>query len=314
MDLFMNQLIVSPSPHTRSDVTTRRIMLDVIIALCPALIAAVILFGYRALLLTAVCVGSCVLLEYLCRLLMKREQTIGDLSAVVTGMLLAMNLPAGIPLWIAVFGCFIAIVVAKQLFGGIGQNFANPAITGRVFMLASFSGYMTTRSVPQNYLGVDAIASATPLVQLSKGAETSSLLQMFLGVKSTCAIGEVSALALLIGGVYLVVRRVIKPTTPLIYIGTVFVLTGLLGQNPVAQILSGGLMLGAIFMATDYATTPATTLGKVIFALGCGIITVLIRLYGGYPEGVSFAILLMNILTPQIDKLTMKKPLGGKEA
>ena len=310
----MNQLIVSPSPHTRSDVTTRRIMLDVIIALCPALIAAVILFGYRALLLTAVCVGSCVLLEYLCRLLMKREQTIGDLSAVVTGMLLAMNLPAGIPLWIAVFGCFIAIVVAKQLFGGIGQNFANPAITGRVILLASFSGYMTTRSVPQNYLGVDAIASATPLVQLSKGAETSSLLQMFLGVKSTCAIGEVSALALLIGGVYLVVRRVIKPTTPLIYIGTVFVLTGLLGQNPVAQILSGGLMLGAIFMATDYATTPATTLGKVIFALGCGIITVLIRLYGGYPEGVSFAILLMNILTPQIDKLTMKKPLGGKEA
>ncbi|MDD6032969.1 MAG: RnfABCDGE type electron transport complex subunit D, partial [Oscillospiraceae bacterium] len=282
----MNQLIVSPSPHTRSDVTTRRIMLDVIIALCPALIAAVILFGYRALLLTAVCVGSCVLLEYLCRLLMKREQTIGDLSAVVTGMLLAMNLPAGIPLWIAVFGCFIAIVVAKQLFGGIGQNFANPAITGRVILLASFSGYMTTRSVPQNYLGVDAIASATPLVQLSKGAETSSLLQMFLGVKSTCAIGEVSALALLIGGVYLVVRRVIKPTTPLIYIGTVFVLTGLLGQNPVAQILSGGLMLGAIFMATDYATTPATALGKVIFALGCGIITVLIRLYGGYPEGV----------------------------
>lgn len=312
MDLFMNQLIVSPSPHTRSGVTTRQIMLDVIIALCPALIAAVVLFGYQVLLLVAVCVGSCVLLEYLCRLAMKREQTIGDLSAVVTGLLLALNLPAGIPLWIAIFGCFIAIVVVKQLFGGIGQNFANPAIAARVILLASFSGYMTTRTVPQNYLAVDAIASATPLAQLAKGGETSSLLQMFLGVKSTCAIGEVSALALLIGGVYLVVRRVIKPTAPLVFIATVFILTGLLGQNPVAQILSGGLMLGAIFMATDYTTTPATTKGKIVFALGCGVITVLIRLYGGYPEGVSFAILLMNILTPQIDKLTAKKPLGAK--
>ena len=308
----MNQLIVSPSPHTRSSVTTRSIMLDVVIALLPALAVAAWLFGGRALLVAAVCVGSSVLLEFLCRRLMKRDQTIGDLSAVVTGLLLALNLPVGIPLWVAIFGCFIAIVVVKQLFGGIGQNFANPAMAARVILLASFSGYMTARSVPGDYLAVDAIASATPLARMAADAETSSLLQMFLGVKSTCAMGEVSALALLIGGCYLVFRRVISPVTPLCYIGTVFVLTGLLGADPVRQILAGGLMLGAIFMATDYTTSPATTKGKVIFALGCGIITVLIRLYGGYPEGVSFAILLMNILTPQIDKLTMKKPLGGK--
>ena len=304
----MNQLIVSPSPHTRS------IMLDVVIALLPALAVAAWLFGGRALLVAAVCVGSSVLLEFLCRRLMKRDQTIGDLSAVVTGLLLALNLPVGIPLWVAIFGCFIAIVVVKQLFGGIGQNFANPAMAARVILLASFSGYMTARSVPGDYLAVDAIASATPLARMAADAETSSLLQMFLGVKSTCAMGEVSALALLIGGCYLVFRRVISPVTPLCYIGTVFVLTGLLGADPVRQILAGGLMLGAIFMATDYTTSPATTKGKMIFALGCGIITVLIRLYGGYPEGVSFAILLMNILTPQIDKLTMKKPLGGKAA
>ncbi len=310
----MNQLIVSPSPHTRSSVTTRSIMLDVVIALLPALAVAAWLFGGRALLVAAVCVGSSVLLEFLCRRLMKRDQTIGDLSAVVTGLLLALNLPVGIPLWVAIFGCFIAIVVVKQLFGGIGQNFANPAMAARVILLASFSGYMTARSVPGDYLAVDAIASATPLARMAADAETSSLLQMFLGVKSTCAMGEVSALALLIGGCYLVFRRVISPVTPLCYIGTVFVLTGLLGADPVRQILAGGLMLGAIFMATDYTTSPATTKGKVIFALGCGIITVLIRLYGGYPEGVSFAILLMNILTPQIDKLTMKKPLGGKAA
>lgn len=310
----MNQLIVSPSPHTRSSVTTRSIMLDVVIALLPALAVAAWLFGGRALLVAAVCVGSSVLLEFLCRRLMKRDQTIGDLSAVVTGLLLALNLPVGIPLWVAIFGCFIAIVVVKQLFGGIGQNFANPAMAARVILLASFSGYMTARSVPGDYLAVDAIASATPLARMAADAETPSLLQMFLGVKSTCAMGEVSALALLIGGCYLVFRRVISPVTPLCYIGTVFVLTGLLGADPVRQILAGGLMLGAIFMATDYTTSPATTKGKVIFALGCGIITVLIRLYGGYPEGVSFAILLMNILTPQIDKLTMKKPLGGKAA
>ena len=321
----MSQLIVSPSPHIRSERTTRNIMLDVIIALCPAVIASVILFGWRAFLIEAVCVASCVLIEYLCRLLMKREQTIGDLSAVVTGLLLALNLPVTIPMWVAVFGCFIAIAVTKQLFGGIGQNFANPAIAARVILLASFGGYMTNFTAPFGYSGVDAVASATPLALLAGGADAvtsassaaggaqlPSLMQMFLGVKAGC-IGEVSALALLIGGVYLVARRVIEPITPLVFIGTVFVFSGVLGADPVYQILSGGLMLGAIFMATDYATTPATNWGKAVFGLGAGLLTVLIRQYGNYPEGVSFAILLMNILTPQIDKLLTRKPLGGKK-
>lgn len=321
----MSQLIVSPSPHIRSERTTRNIMLDVIIALCPAVIASVILFGWRAFLIEAVCVASCVLIEYLCRVLMKREQTIGDLSAVVTGLLLALNLPVTIPMWVAVFGCFIAIAVTKQLFGGIGQNFANPAIAARVILLASFGGYMTNFTAPFDYSGVDAVASATPLALLAGGADAvasassaaggaqlPSLMQMFLGVKAGC-IGEVSALALLIGGVYLVARRVIKPITPLVFIGTVFVFSGILGADPVYQILSGGLMIGAIFMATDYATTPTTNWGKVVFGLGAGLLTVLIRQYGNYPEGVSFAILLMNILTPQIDKLLTRKPLGGKK-
>lgn len=321
----MSQLIVSPSPHIRSGRTTRNIMLDVIIALCPAVIASVVIFGWRAFLIEAVCVGSCILIEYLCRRLMKREQTIGDLSAVVTGLLLALNLPVTIPMWVAVFGCFIAIAVTKQLFGGIGQNFANPAIAARVILLASFGGYMTNFTAPFDYSGVDAVASATPLALLAGGADAvasassaaggaqlPSLMQMFLGVKAGC-IGEVSALALLMGGVYLVARRVIKPITPLVFIGTVFVFSGVLGADPVYQILSGGLMLGAIFMATDYATTPATNWGKAVFGLGAGLLTVLIRQYGNYPEGVSFAILLMNILTPQIDKLLTRKPLGGKK-
>ena len=321
----MSQLIVSPSPHIRSERTTRNIMLDVIIALCPAVIASVILFGWRAFLIEAVCVASCVLIEYLCRVLMKRDQTIGDLSAVVTGLLLALNLPVTIPMWVAVFGCFIAIAVTKQLFGGIGQNFANPAIAARVILLASFGGYMTNFTAPFDYSGVDAVASATPLALLAGGADAvtsassaaggaqlPSLMQMFLGVKAGC-IGEVSALALLIGGVYLVARRVIKPITPLVFIGTVFVFSGILGADPVYQILSGGLMIGAIFMATDYATTPTTNWGKAVFGLGAGLLTVLIRQYGNYPEGVSFAILLMNILTPQIDKLLTRKPLGGKK-
>ena len=309
----MSSYIVSPSPHIRSGRTTRKIMLDVIIALCPALIVSIVIFGWRALLVAAVCVGSCVLIEYLCRIAMKREQTIGDLSAVVTGLLLAMNLPVTVPLWVAMIGCFFAIAVAKQLFGGIGQNFANPAIAARILLLMSFSGYLTNRSIPLGYDGVDAIASATPLVQLANGGDVPTLLQMFLGVKASCAIGEVSAAALLLGGLYLVIRRVIKPITPLVFIGTVFLFSGALGMNPVAQILFGGLMLGAIFMATDYATTPTTNWGKVVFGLGCGIITVLIRRYGSYPEGVSFAILLMNILTPQIDKAFAHKPLGGKK-
>lgn len=308
----MSQFVVSPSPHIRSGRTTQNIMLDVIIALLPAVAASVILFGWRALLVEAVCVGSCVLIEYLCRAAMKREQTVTDLSAVVTGLLLALNLPVTIPLWVAVFGCFIAIAVAKQLFGGIGQNFANPAIAARVILLASFGGYMTAFTAPFDYGGVDAVASATPLKLLASGGQLPGYLDLFLGNKAGC-IGEVSGLALLIGGAYLMLRKVIKPITPLVYVGTVFLFSGALGQDPVYQILSGGLLLGALFMATDYATTPTTNWGKAIFGLGAGVITVLIRQYGSLPEGVSYAILLMNILTPQIDKFVNHKPLGRKK-
>ncbi len=305
----MKNLIVSPSPHIRSGNSTQKIMLDVIIALLPALAVSIIIFGFRALLVTAFCVISCVIFEYFCRLFMKRTQTISDLSAVVTGILLAMNLPVAIPLWMALFGCFIAIVVVKQLFGGIGQNFANPAIAARVIMLASFSKQMTTYTEP--FKGVDAIISATPLAQLATGEATPSLLNMFLGVKGGC-LGEVSAAALLLGGIYLVARKIISPITPLTFIGTVFLGSFLLGGQPLYQILAGGLFIGAIFMATDYSTTPVTKKGKIIFGIGCGIITIAIRFYGGYPEGVSFAILIMNILTPQIDKLTKITPLGAK--
>lgn len=284
-------------------------MRDVIIALVPALIAAVLVFGFRALLVTAVCVAACVLSEWAFEKLSDRPVTICDLSAVVTGMLLAYNLPVGIPIWQAIIGSIVAIVVVKQLFGGIGQNFANPAITARIIMLLAFSGSMTTWVFP------DAVSTATPLALIASG-DTSSLpsyLDMFLGRTGGC-IGETSTLAILIGACYLLVRRVISWQTPVVFIATVFVLTAILGKEPVAQILSGGLMLGAFFMATDYATTPSTSWGRVIFGFGCGIITLLIRIWGSYPEGVSFSILLMNILTPYISAWTRSKPFGGVEA
>ena len=289
-------------------------MLDVIIALCPALIAGVIVFGWRALLVVAVCILSCIVFEYLSRLVMKRDNTIGDLSAVVTGMLLAFNLPVTIPLWMAVIGCFIAIVIVKQLFGGIGQNFANPAITARIVLMISFTTQMTHWVQPFFYQnsGVDAITTATPLTLITTPDKLPSLLKMFLGAKGGC-IGEVSGLALLIGGVYLIVKRVISPTIPLVFIGTVFVFSALFGAQPVYQLLSGGLMLGAIFMATDYSTSPITEWGKVIFGFGCGFITVMIRVFGSYPEGVSFSILFMNILVPYIDKATVSRPVGEKK-
>lgn len=284
-------------------------MRDVIIALVPALVAAVLVFGFRALLVTAVCVAACVLSEWAFEKLSDRPVTICDLSAVVTGMLLAYNLPVGIPIWQAIIGSIVAIVVVKQLFGGIGQNFANPAITARIIMLLAFSGSMTTWVFP------DAVSTATPLALIASG-DTSSLpsyLDMFLGRTGGC-IGETSTLAILIGACYLLVRRVISWQTPVVFIATVFVFTAILGKEPVAQILSGGLMLGAFFMATDYATTPSTSWGRVIFGFGCGIITLLIRIWGSYPEGVSFSILLMNILTPYISAWTRSKPFGGVEA
>lgn len=284
-------------------------MRDVIIALVPALAASVVFFGFRALLLTGVCVAVCVIAEWAFEKITKRPETVGDLSAIVTGMLLAFNLPVGIPIWQAVIGSLVAIIVVKQLFGGIGQNFANPAITARIVMLLAFSGTMTSWVFP------DGVSGATPLAIIASGdlSGLPSYLDMFLGKTAGC-IGETSTLAILIGGIYLMVRRVISWHTPVVFIATVFVFTAALGQQPVAQILSGGLMLGAFFMATDYATTPSTNWGKVIFGFGCGLITTLIRVWGNYPEGVSFSILLMNILTPYIMIWTRSKPFGGVDA
>lgn len=308
----MQKLIVEPSPHIRKNITTRKIMLDVIIALTPALVASAFLFGLWAITLVAVCVTSCVVFEFLVRIVMKKEQTIGDLSAVVTGLLLAFNLPPTLPLYIAVIGSFIAIVIVKELFGGIGQNFANPAITARIVLALSFTSQMTKWVDPFYFRNgtahVDAVATASPLVTTS-AAEFPSMMQLFLGNHSGC-IGETSAIALIIGGIYLVCRRVISPITPLAFIGTVAGLALITGDNAINQVLMGGLLIGAIFMATDYSTTPLNPIGKLIFGIGCGIITYVIRALGSAPEGVSFSILFMNILTPHIDRLTRTKPFG----
>ena len=300
-------LVVMPSPHIKDRATTSSVMLDVIIALVPSIIASAILFGPRTLLLTAVCVGCCAGFEYLFCMVTKRENTIRDLSACVTGVILAMNLPVSFPIWMAVIGCFAAIVITKELFGGIGQNFANPALVGRIVLFFSFAKYMTNWNTSSGVV----VASATPLGMLAAGStELPSYLDLFLGLKGG-VLGETCILTLLIGGIYLVWRKIITPTIPLVYIGTVFVMCFLLGADPLYHILSGGLFLGAIFMATDYTTSPVTEKGKAVFAVGCGLITVIIRLYGSYAEGVSFAILLMNILTPHIDNLTRQVPFGG---
>lgn len=312
--MMENLLTVSSSPHLNCGTTTRRIMFDVILALVPASIAAVVLFGWKSIMLIAVCIISCVALEYICRRVMKRNNTTGDLSAVVTGLLLALNLPSGMNPLIAVFGCVVAIVVVKQMFGGIGNNFVNPAITARIVLLVSFPTQMTTWEKPFEWLNsADSVTGATPLALAAQGEKTSCM-DLFLGNTGGC-IGETCALALIIGGIYLVARKVISPVIPLCFIGTVFVLSFLLGQDPLFHILSGGVMLGAIFMATDYTTSPMSLPGKIIFGIGCGIITVLIRLYANLPEGVSFSIILMNILVPHIERLTTPKPFGkaGKE-
>ncbi|MBR3421866.1 MAG: RnfABCDGE type electron transport complex subunit D [Ruminococcus sp.] len=316
----MNRLIVSPSPHDENYLKTSTIMLNVIIALMPALIVGIVYFGLHALLLTAVCVGSCVLFEFLARKLMKRENTIGDLSAVVTGVILAMNLPPELPPWIAVIGSFVAIVVVKQLFGGLGQNFANPAITARIVLMVSFPAAMTNWVAPFTHSSdeIDGLSSATPLVleQLSGTTDhhlVPSYLDLFLGKTGGC-LGETCALALLIGGLYLAARKIINLAAPLSFIGSLFVLSWISGGDPIYQILAGGVFLGAFFMATDYATTPISTKGKIVFGLGCGIITFVIRRFGSFPEGVSFSILLMNVLTPYIEQLTRTKVLGAKEA
>lgn len=301
-----NPMIVTCSPHIRHQDTTQSIMRDVLIALAPALVWAVINFGVRPLLVVAVCVIFAVGSEYVFEKACKRPLTVCDLSAAVTGVILAFNLPVGIPLWQAAFGAIVAIVVVKQLFGGIGQNFANPAITARIVMLISFASPMTdwVTGYP------DAVAGATPLTLVAQGQPTPSVMKMAIGQIGGC-IGEVSAVALLIGFAYLLYRKVITWHITVSFIGTVAVLAVLMGQDVGVHLFAGGLMLGAIFMATDYSTSPQTAKGRVIFGIGCGCITMLIRVFGNYPEGVSFAILLMNIIAPHISNLTMTKPIGG---
>ena len=304
-----NDLILSVSPHIRSNITTRRIMLDVVISLLPAAIAGTLIFGVRSLAVIAVCVASAIISEYLFNKAAKKPNTITDLSAVVTGLLLSLNLPANTPLWQAAVGAAFAIIFVKCVFGGIGQNFANPAITARIFMLVAF-GSMSSAAFPKN---IDAVSGATPLAVLQNGGDVK-ITDLLLGTRGG-AIGETCTVALIIGGLYLIFRRVISWHTPVIFVATVFLFTFAVKGDAFTALeytLSGGLFIGAIFMATDYATTPVTKWGKVIFGIGAGLLTVLIRLWGVYPEGVSFAILLMNILTPYIDKWTAKKPFGGE--
>jgi electron transport complex protein RnfD len=291
-------------------------MLDVIIALTPAAIASVILFGPRALMLLAVSVSACVLSEWICRKIMKRENTIGDLSAVVTGILLAFNVPVGVNPLVLAFGDVVAIVVVKQMFGGIGQNFVNPALTARIILMASFPAQMSTWERPFYYLNpADAVTTATPLGIQKTGAEGTipPLLRMLVGERPGC-LGETCAVALILGGIYLVWRKVISPVIPLCYLGTAAAISLIAGRNVALDLLTGGLLLGGIFMATDYTTSPITPKGKVVFAVGAGIITMLIRLFGALPEGVSFSIILMNLLVPHIERLTRPRVFGKVRA
>ena len=319
----MKKLLVSASPHIHSPETTTGVMGDVIISLLPALVMAVVWFGSRALVLTAVCIGTAVLAEWVSRRVMKRPNTLGDLSAVVTGLILALNLPATLPLWMAAIGSIVAIVVVKQMFGGIGQNFVNPAMTARIILMVSFPTAMARWTAPlASAWSADAVTTATPMATLAASsggnlsADLPSLWQMLVGYHGG-SMGEVCALALLVGGVYLIIRRVISPIIPAAYIGTVAVWMLLAGHGDLRfvayELLGGGLLLGAFFMATDYATSPITAKGKWIFGIGCGIITSVIRLYGSLPEGVSFSIILMNILVPHIERLTLPRAFGAEK-
>ncbi len=305
-----SKLTVSVSPHIHSKITTQKIMLDVVISLLPASAAGVIIFGISALWVLLVCIAACVLSEYIFNLIVKKEQTLYDLSAVVTGLLLGLNLPANTPLWQAAVGSVFAIIIVKCIFGGIGCNLVNPAITARVFMLVAFTN-LATAAFP---VSMDAVSSATPLPEILEG-NNPSLVNLFIG-NIGGAIGETSKLALLIGGMYLIVRRVITWHMPVYFIGSVFIfsliLEGFDFYTALCWTLSGGLFIGAFFMATDYVTSPSNPKGKLIFGVGAGLITVLIRFYGNYPEGVSFAILMMNIINPYIESFSRRKLFGGK--
>ena len=298
----MSQLTVSLSPHVRSGATTRRIMLDVCLALLPAVIFAVYWFGFGVLLTVLLSVASAILSEFLMEKALRRPVTIDDGSAAVTGLLLALTLPAGTPWYVPVLGSVFAICIAKQVFGGLGDNFVNPALAGRAFLLASFPAAMTTYP-----LVADAVTSATPLS--SEFAGSVDYLQAFIGRIGGC-IGEVSTLALLIGAAYLLIRRVIDWRIPLSYLGTMALLTVIGGSNVLDSVLLGGTVLGAFFMATDYVTSPVTSWGRVIYGVGIGIINYTIRRWGAYPEGTTYAILLMNIAAPLIERFTRPRKYG----
>ena len=316
--------ILSSSPHAHSNASVSRIMLDVIIALIPTAVAGVWFFGMPALWTIAVCVSASLTTEALCRIAMKRENTIGDFSAVLTGLLLALNLPAGLPLWMAALGSVFAIAICKQVFGGLGMNPFNPALAARAFLLISFTGPMTTWLKPFWWRTPDAVTTATPLATMKpmfEAVPTASatpsvdalpaLQDLLVGNMPGC-IGEVSAIALLIGAAYLLIRKVISWHIPVAFIGTVWIYSLISGGAPAhVQVLTGGVIIGAFFMATDYVTSPITSKCKIIFGVSCGILCMLIRQFGSYPEGCSFAILVMNAFVPLIDRWTQPKPFGA---
>ena len=324
-----SKFIVSSTPHIRSGNSTNTIMRDVIIALSPAAIMGILAFGLKALLLICVSIASCILFEAGFQKFTKQKVTVHDLSAVVTGLLLAMNLPVEAPIWVPIVGGFFAIVIAKQLFGGLGQNFINPALAARAFLVASYPTSMTgsaftapvwltdfTTWISNGFTTVDATSYATPLAQIKESGFTpvsNDIVNALLGNVGGC-IGETCAAALIIGGIYLLIRKVISWRIPVTYIATVFILTWAFGRVPVYEIFIGGLMLGAFFMATDYSSSPVTPVGQIIMGIGCGILTALIRVYGGYPEGVSYSILIMNLAVPLIDRYTKPKVFGGGKA
>lgn len=320
--------VLSSSPHTHSHASVSRIMLDVIIALMPTTAAGIYFFGMPAVWTIAVCVSTCIVTESLCRLAMQRDGTIGDFSAVLTGLLLALNLPAGLPLWMAVVGSVFAITVCKQVFGGLGKNPFNPALAARAFMLISFTGPMTTWLKPFWWRTPEAVTTATPLATMkgmfiseataqatTKAGEAGipSFFDLVVGNMPGC-IGEVSSIALLLGGIYLLLRKVITWHIPVSFLLTVWIYSFFAGgASAHIQILTGGVMIGAFFMATDYVTSPTTAKGKLIFGVGCGMLSMLIRQFGSYPEGCSFAILIMNSVCPLINRWTQPKPFGFKK-
>ena len=308
----MSNFVVSATPHVRSKDSIQGIMRDVIIALVPATVMGIVYFGLRALVLVAISIASAVFFEFLYQKLTKQRVTIDDLSAVVTGLLLALNMPASAPFWMPIVGSAFAIIIAKQLFGGLGQNFINPALAARAFLLASYPTAMTTWTL-------DGVTTATPLALLKSGDIVSPTMNDYMaaltGHIGGC-IGETCAIALIIGGLYLLYRKVISWRIPVVYIVTVVTLTGAIGRNgvrvPLYEVLVGGLLLGAFFMATDYASSPVTAKGQIIMGIGCGLLTSLIRIYGGYPEGVSYSILIMNLCVPLIDRFTKGRIFGAR--